>query len=72
LILFQITATHHDAFLAVARAIALSSFVVQISLNPFNIEDFGMVLWGFIGIGLAGREYYWRTASSTPLPSLSK
>jgi hypothetical protein len=71
LILFQITATHHDAFLAVARAIALSIFVVQIGLNPFHIEDFGMILWSFTGVGLAGKEYYQhdqRTASSTELP----
>jgi hypothetical protein len=72
LTLFQVTASHHDAFLGVARAIALSTFVVQVSLNPFNVEDFGMVLWGFIGIGLAGREYYQHTAASTPLTSLSK
>ena len=46
-----------DTFFSAARAIALGSFVVQIGLNPATIESFGMIIWGFVGISMAGHNY---------------
>lgn len=46
-----------DPFFSAARAIALGSFVVQIGLNPITMDSFAMVVWGFVGIGMAAHNY---------------
>ena len=50
-----------DLFLGAAAAIALGSFA-QIGVNVATAGSLGMVLWGFLGIGLAGKQYYQHTA----------
>ncbi|MDJ0702674.1 MAG: O-antigen ligase domain-containing protein [Leptolyngbyaceae cyanobacterium MO_188.B28] len=54
-----------DAFASAARAIALGSFLVQLGFNPVTMNSFAMVVWGFLGIGMAANNYafYQRTAS---------
>ncbi len=46
-----------DPFVSASRAIALATFS-QISLNNVMLQAFGMVLWGFIGLSAASRQYY--------------
>jgi len=45
-----------DVFSSAARAIALGTFA-QIWLNNIFSDAFGLVLWGFLGIGLAAQQY---------------
>lgn len=47
-----------DIFASITRAIAVSTFIVQIGLNPITKGEFAMVFWGFTGISLASREHY--------------
>lgn len=46
-----------DSFSSAARAIALGTFA-QVGLNNIFPDAFGLVLWGFLGIGLAAQKYY--------------
>ncbi len=46
-----------DPVVSAARAIAIATFS-QFSLNNVMLSSFGMVLWGFIGLAIAGRVYY--------------
>lgn len=46
-----------DGFVGAAQAIVLGA-MLQISLNNIMLGVFGMVLWGFLGIALAGQRYY--------------
>mgnify|MGYP000588978305 CR=1 FL=1 len=46
-----------DPFMSAARAIAIATFS-QIGLNNVMLSSFGMVLWSFIGIAIAARQYY--------------
>jgi hypothetical protein len=46
-----------DPFVSASRAIAIATFS-QISLNNVMLQVFGMVLWGFIGLSMAARQYY--------------
>ncbi len=55
--LFQSSAASFDPFISAARAIALAVFA-QMGLNVPTVEAIGMVLWGFIGIGMAAHKYY--------------
>lgn len=55
--LFQGSETRFDLFASAARAIVMSCLV----RFPFNIPMVGasgMILWSFLGIGLAARKYY--------------
>lgn len=54
--LFQATQNREDPFVSLSFSIALAVFM-QIGLNLINDSSIGMVLWGFIGIGMAGYKY---------------
>ena len=56
--LYQGNESRGDAFIAVARSIALAAFIMVPLVTPF-VGPIGMILWSFIGIGLAGKKYYW-------------
>jgi hypothetical protein len=47
-----------DVFASTARAIAVSTFMVQIGLNPVTKGEFAMTFWGFMGISMAACKYY--------------
>ncbi|MFK8183621.1 MAG: O-antigen ligase domain-containing protein [Phormidesmis sp.] len=55
--LFSDTAVNGDPFLAVCRAATLSIFSI-LALGPFMLGTSGMAMWGFLGLGIAGRKYY--------------
>ena len=55
--LYQGSESRADAFIGVARAVALATFALTPLQTPFT-EIKGMILWGFIGIGLAGKKHY--------------
>ncbi len=55
--LFQGKDSGRDFFSTAARAIALGTFA-QVWLNNIFSDAFGLVLWGFLGIGLAAQKYY--------------
>jgi hypothetical protein len=48
-----------DPFVSACRAIAIGTFA-QIGLNVITAGPSGMVLWGFLGAGLAAHQYYQR------------
>ena len=50
-----------DSFMSAARAIAIATFS-QIGLNNVMLSSFGMVLWSFIGIAIAARQYHSKAA----------
>lgn len=56
--LFQGPESRFDLFASAARAIALSNFLVQTGLNPTSEGEFAIVLWSFLGMGMAARKYY--------------
>jgi hypothetical protein len=55
--LFQGSEINGDAFASASRAIALGTFL-QIILNVVTEGAIGMFFWGFLGIGMAARNYY--------------
>lgn len=55
--LFQGSEACHDTFASAARAITLATFA-QLPLGSVMLSLSGMVLWGFLGIGIAARKYY--------------
>lgn len=55
--LFQTTASQADLFSSAARAIAVSTFF-QIGLNVVTAGQLAMVMWSFLGIGMAARHYH--------------
>ncbi len=59
--LIQSRGAMNDSFMSAARAIAIATFS-QIGLNNVMLSSFGMVLWGFIGITIAARQYYAKSA----------
>jgi hypothetical protein len=61
--LFQGKDIGGDSFSSAARAIALGTFA-QVGLNNIFPDAFGLVLWGFLGIGLAAQRYYAHQRSS--------
>jgi hypothetical protein len=46
-----------DPFAAAARSIT-TSFLTILSLGPFMVGLPGMVMWGFLGIGMMARKHY--------------
>ena len=59
--LIQSREAMNDPFMSATRAIAIATFA-QIGLNNVMLSSFGMVLWGFIGITIAARQYYAKSA----------
>lgn len=55
--LFQYSEVRFDPFMGAARAISLSLFVTLI-INSGMLGVSGVVLWGFLGIGMAAHKYY--------------
>ena len=62
--LFSDHAVQGDPFLAVCRAATLSIFSI-LALGPFMLGTSGMAMWGFLGLGIAGRKYYQAESMST-------
>ncbi|MGB5914041.1 MAG: O-antigen ligase domain-containing protein [Phormidesmis sp.] len=55
--LFQTSASQFDLFSSAARAIAVSTFA-QVGFNIITEGHLAMVLWSFLGIGMAARQYH--------------
>jgi len=55
--LFQSSEGKSDPFLGAVRAITLSN-LVRFPVNGVTAEASGMVLWGFLGIGIAALKYH--------------
>ncbi|GAB4461735.1 MAG: hypothetical protein OHK0037_11360 [Elainellaceae cyanobacterium] len=55
--LFKDTAIRSDSFASIARSIALAIFF-QFIFSSVMLGIQGMVLWGFIGIGMAASRYH--------------
>jgi hypothetical protein len=55
--LFQGRSAGSDKFSSAARAITLC-ILAQLGLNSVLVGQMGMVLWSFLGIGLAANEYH--------------
>ena len=55
--LFQTVASRFDLFASAARAIAVGTFI-QIGLNEITVGVVGAVLWTFLGVGMAARQYH--------------
>ena len=64
--LLQSFETRFDTFASAARAIAISSFFGQIGFNPLMTGEFALVLWGFLGFGMAAHRYYWYQRITEP------
>lgn len=62
-----------DAFASAARAITLSFFTI-IALGPFMLGLSGLMMWGFLGIGMAARKYYYvqKLRANSPELTLKK
>ncbi|MCU0565498.1 MAG: O-antigen ligase family protein [Oculatellaceae cyanobacterium Prado106] len=63
--LFQSEEVRFDAFAGAALAIGLGTFV-QIGLGSSMLGVAGMVLWSFVGIGMAARKYYAKNPDLKP------
>jgi hypothetical protein len=46
-----------DVFMSTTRAIALGT-LFQVGFNNIFFDAFALILWGFLGVGLAGQKYY--------------
>jgi hypothetical protein len=55
--LFQGNDGRNDKFVAVARAVVLST-IIQLPFGSVIIDSSGLMLWVMLGMGLAGRKYY--------------
>ncbi|MFB2768136.1 O-antigen ligase domain-containing protein [Pelatocladus sp. BLCC-F211] len=55
--IFQFSEPRFDPFMAAARAIGLANFAT-LPLGSGMLGISGMILWGFMGIVLAGHKYY--------------
>lgn len=55
--LFQSSESRFDPFAGVARAVALAVFTRIPFAVPF-VEAQGMILWGFLGLGMIAKKYY--------------
>ena len=55
--LFRGSISHIDPVVSTARAIVISTLITM-PLGPVMIGLPGAVLWGFLGIGLAGQKYH--------------
>ena len=71
--LFQGSESRFDLFAAAARAIVVSA-LVRLFVNSIMIDTSGIVLWGFLGIGMAAHNYHQHQRSAEyrqPLPQNS-
>ncbi len=55
--LFQGSEARSDQFASAARAIAVSAFI-QLPLGRPHVEVQGMIMWGFISLGIAAKKYH--------------
>jgi hypothetical protein len=55
--LFQSNSSGFDPFIASAKAIVISA-LVRLPINVPMLGSSGLLLWGFLGIGLAGIKYH--------------
>ena len=55
--LFQTKESRNDPFSSASRAIVIGS-LAQVWLNNIFAGDVAMILWGFLGIGMAASQYY--------------
>jgi len=55
--LFQTKESRNDPFSSASRAIVFGS-ISQVWLNNIFEGDVAMILWGFLGIGMAASHYY--------------
>ena len=55
--IFQGSESRFDPFLGAARAIAVGVFT-QLPLASSLVDVYGMLLWGFLGIAMAGNKYH--------------
>ena len=55
--LYQYSEYRFDLFMAAARAISISCFMMLPGGNPM-VSFTGIVLWGFLGIAIAGHKYH--------------
>ena len=55
--LFSAATSQFDLFASAARAIAAGTFA-QVGFNVVTTGQFAMVLWAFLGIGMAARQHY--------------
>jgi hypothetical protein len=55
--LIQYSECHFDTFMSVARAIIIS-ISAQLIFASMHIGLSGLLLWGFLGIGMAAHKYY--------------
>ena len=51
------TPDRDDLFSSASRAIVLGA-LAQVGLNNIFASDMAMVLWGFLGIGMAASQYH--------------
>jgi hypothetical protein len=57
-----------DAFASAARSISLGVFS-QVAFNNIFGNEFAMIMWGFLGMGLAACRYYaWKNTFSSHYP----
>ena len=68
--LFTTVASRFDLFASAARAIAAGTFA-QVGFNVITTGQFGAVLWAFLGLGLAARQYYTATRQQNSLQDLN-
>jgi hypothetical protein len=54
---FQGDASRLDSFLGASRAISIAT-LVQIPLGNSHLEVQGMILWGFLCLGIASKKYF--------------
>ena len=55
--LFQTTESRNDPFSSASRAIVIGA-LAQVWLNNIFGGDVAMILWGFLGMGMAASKYY--------------
>ena len=67
--LFQSPEIRSDQFASAARAIAFAT-LIQIPLGRPHLEVQGVILWGFLGIGMAAKKYYQYQLNSESKQSL--
>ncbi len=54
---FSKSSNHNDPLVNIFRSICLGT-IVQFGLGPVMIGIYGVILWGFLGMTLAGQTYY--------------
>jgi hypothetical protein len=65
LVMFNILySASSDAFVSAARAISVGVFI-QLVFGSVMLEVSGVILWGFLGIAVAARQYYQHQAKTS-------